>query len=92
MASRDHTAQFQEPPVSPLPSQGTSEASKTSDVSRQFQEPISPPPSNDVSGDSKSTAEKVKEKVKKPFVKEEDEVKPPELEAAEEVLQDKGMI
>lgn len=36
-------------------------------------------------------AEKVKEKVKKPFVKEE-EVKSPELEAAKEVLQKKGMV
>lgn len=57
----------------------------------QFREPISPQNSVDVGGESKSIVEKLAEKVKKPFVREE-EVKSPELVAAEEVLQDKGML
>ncbi|KAI8939576.1 hypothetical protein NX059_003339 [Plenodomus lindquistii] len=82
MAAPDHTAQFQEPPVSPLPTQS---APKPSDISAQFQEPMSPPVSNDVSDGSKLTTNK------KPLDKG-DDVKSPELEAAEEVLQDKGLV
>lgn len=91
MAPSDYSAQFQEPPVSFLPARTASDASKTPDISMQFQEPISPQNSSDVSKGSKSTAEKLREKIKKPFVKEK-EVKSPELVAAEEALQDKGML
>lgn len=63
-------------------------------------EPISPQTSQTTQGSvkteqgSKSTTEKIKEKVKEPFVKDKqaERVKSPELAAAEEVLEGKGMI
>lgn len=53
-------------------------------------EPIPPQASNNPSSGHKSTTEKIKEKVKKPFASE-DEVRSPELEAAVEVIEKKGM-
>ncbi|KAJ4365703.1 hypothetical protein N0V83_008323 [Neocucurbitaria cava] len=105
MATEDHSAQFQEPPVASIP---THSVSDTSDASAQFQEPISTHSSLDSSSsndttssnpptenhDHKSTGEKIKETVKKPFQSSSsgrEEVKSPELEAGLEVIEEKNL-
>ncbi|KAF1938045.1 hypothetical protein EJ02DRAFT_469219 [Clathrospora elynae] len=97
--------QFQEPPVAELP-EATSNTStnSTSDFSTQFQEPLplqSTPQSSataDTDGGAlhKSTIEKLKDVVKKPFSGSlntlgKEEVDTPELAAANEVLEAKNL-
>ncbi|OAL46004.1 hypothetical protein IQ07DRAFT_647645 [Pyrenochaeta sp. DS3sAY3a] len=100
MAAPDHTAQFQEPPVAEIiPTKSTVEAQDTSaqfqgKYSRSLVEPISPHASASATSDGidttagatdKSTTTKLKEAIKKPFVKEKET--PPELQAAIEVME-----
>ncbi|CAO2656268.1 Nn.00g050710.m01.CDS01 [Neocucurbitaria sp. VM-36] len=102
MATEDHSAQFQEPPVASIP---TRSASNTLDESAQFQEPVSSHSSLDSSSsndaattatpedsDHKSTAKKIKETVKKPFhSSSREEVKSPEMEAGLELIEEKNL-
>jgi len=110
MASADLSTQFQEPPVNELPEAITSTStSATDDLDAQFQEPIPAQPStsstsvsSDPSALHKTTTEKLKDVVKKPFGGQEQgshshsllgkkEITSPEMAAANEVLTAKDL-
>jgi len=101
MATPDHTAQFQEPPVNELPEATSTSTSSSDDIDAQFQEPVPTQPStstptNNSSAFHKTTTEKLKDAVKKPFSYSDDsshtnmlgkkEITSPEMAAANEVL------
>ncbi|KAL6707331.1 hypothetical protein ACN47E_004110 [Coniothyrium glycines] len=85
----DSAAQFQEPPIA-TPSSNT--ITPISNTSEQFQEPIQSQAAASSGSAGKSTTEKIKDVVKRPFVKEEEVKKIPELEATREVIEAKGLV
>ncbi|CAI9632941.1 unnamed protein product [Alternaria burnsii] len=118
MATTDHTAQFQEPPVNGLPGATSTTPSHVDvdgpsrdDIDLQFQEPIAPETSTSISTSTstedddtslqKTTTEKLKDAVKKPFTSSdntsnsqtlgEKDITSPEMAAANEVLADKNL-
>ncbi|KAF1839690.1 hypothetical protein BDW02DRAFT_563744 [Decorospora gaudefroyi] len=108
VTTTDHTAQFQEPPPVTEVRKSTSTSTTTkSSIDSQFQEPISPPVSTEETSTDggalhKSTTEKLKDAVKKPFngssetTEERDtlghkRITSPEMAAANEVLAAKDL-
>ncbi|KAL1800116.1 hypothetical protein ACET3X_000458 [Alternaria dauci] len=116
MATTDHTAQFQEPPVNGLPGATSTTPSHVDvdgpshdNIDLQFQEPIIPETStstpasaeDDNTSLQKTTTEKLKDAVKKPFTNSDGtsnsqtlgdkEITSAEMAAANEVLADKNL-